>query len=164
MGLTYQGEFPDGPEPGVSGNVSTLGLAVIIRAEISRSGKGVREMTRCKVISERTRRNFYDRLEGGLLSTTELNAVLSFLKIDPVKAMLAIRLMQDPLSYFDPTCETLATMAEELAYAMQEHFAALHGDFTPIHRNLCKVQASKLAREMVNHSERSKQYQERGFE
>lgn len=164
MGLMGQGEFQGEGKPVTGGNASAVGLAAIVRAEISRSGKGLREMKRNKVISERTRRNFYEKLEAGLLSTTEVDAVLAFLKIDPFRMMVAVRLLQDPLTYYDPECETLTTMAEELAEAMQEQFAALNGDFTPIHRTLCKTQASRLAKEMANHSERSKHFREKGFD
>lgn len=164
MGLMRQGEFQDEAKLAVSGTTSAVGLTAIIRAEILRSGKGIREMTRSNVISERTRRNFYHRLEAGLLSTTEVEAILAFLDIDPIRVMIAVRLMQDPMTYFDPACETLATMTEELVNAIQEQFAALRGDFEPIHRNLCKVQASKLAKEMANHSVRAKEYREKGFE
>ena len=158
-----QEEFQDEAKSVVNGNASALGLAAIIRAQISRSGKGLREMKRSKVISERTRRNFYERLEAGLMSTAEVDAVLAFLDINPVRMVIAVQLLHDPSAYYDPECETLTTMAEELANAMQEHFAALHGDFTPIHRTLCKVQASKLAKEMASHSERAKEYREKGF-
>lgn len=159
-----QDESSESSKPATGGNASAAGLAAIVRAEISRTGKGLREMKRSKVISERTRRNFYERLEAGSLSTTEVDAVLAFLKIDPFRMMIAVRLLQNPMTYYEPECETLTTMAEELADAMQEHFAALNGDFTPIHRTLCKTQASRLAKEMANHSERSKHFREKGFD
>ncbi|MGE4404370.1 hypothetical protein [Pseudomonas sp.] len=164
MGQVRQGDFQAESGTPVSSKGSVPGWAAIIRAEIARSGKGVRELTRANVISERTRRNFYERLEGGLLSTTEVEAIFAYLKINPVKAMVAVQLMQNPMTYYDPACETLATMAEELTHALLEQMSALYGDFTPIHRNLCKVQAAKLAKEFAKHLERSKNFHENGFE
>jgi hypothetical protein len=164
MSKMDQGGFHSEPSPQAVCGSSVPGLATIIRAEIERSGKGLRELTRNKVISERTRRSFYERLEAGLLSTTEVMKIQEFLGIDPIRVMCALLIMRDPMTYFDPFCETLATVAQEFGPALQEQVAAIRGDFTPIHRNLCKAQVSKLAKEMAKHSERAKQYRETGFD
>lgn len=164
MSKMDQGGFRSDSSPQVSSRSSVPGLATIIRAEIERSGKGLRELTRNKVITERTRRNFYERLEAGHLSTAEVLDIQEFLGIDPIRVMCAILIMRDPMTYFDPFCETLATVAEEFGPALQEQVEAIRGDFTPIHRNLCKAQASKLAKEMANHSERANRYRETGFD
>jgi hypothetical protein len=148
----------------MTGAMTVPGLATIIRAELQRSGKGLRELTHNKIITERTRRNFYERLEGGLLSTAEIVRIQEFLGIDPVRVTIAVMIMKDPMAYFDACCETLVTMTEELGPALQKQVEAIRGDFTPIHRNLCRAQASKLAREMANHSERVQRLREGDFD
>jgi len=164
MSRMDQRDFRSESDPRASSKSTVPGLATIIRAEIERSGKGLRELTRNRIITERTRRNFYERLDAGHLSTIEVMEIQEFLGIDPIRAMCALFIMRDPMTYFDPFCETLATVAQEFGPALQERVDAISGDFTPIHRNLCKAQASKLAKEMANHSERAKRYRETGFD
>jgi hypothetical protein len=142
----------------------TAGYAALIRMALSMRKTSTRALQRAGIINDRTRRVFFDKLDRGQLTISELREITRYLQIDPMRALIAVAYMNDSAAYFNSCCETVATMAEELTTALQERLAAAQGDFTAIHRNLCKVQASKLAKDIADHSDRANHYRENGFD
>lgn len=140
------------------------GYPALIRMALAMRKTSTRALQREGIINDRTRRVFFDKLDRGQLTVSEVSGIARYLQIDPMRALIAVTYMNDSAAYFNPCCETVATMTEELTSALQERLAAAKGDFTAIHRNLCKVQASKLAKDIADHSDRANHYRENGFD
>ncbi|WP_159979310.1 MULTISPECIES: hypothetical protein [unclassified Novosphingobium] len=159
------GDLPGGSTAGGGQRVASVtgGYAALIRTTLTRRGISARALLRAGVISERTRRIFDKKLSGGHLTISEMNAITSFLGINPMRALIAVAYMDDPTAYFDPCCEVLSAYNEQLVAAMTERAAALSGDFTVINRTLhhCAAHVERISSEIVEQQERTRRWLER---
>ncbi|GGN55454.1 hypothetical protein B2G71_19510 [Novosphingobium sp. PC22D] len=131
-----------------------FGYAVIIREAMASQNVSLRELQRRGVVNDRLRRQLFEKIEAGLISVTELQQVYDCLGIDPLRAMVAVQVLNNPQAYFDPCCETIAAYTEELGIALNEQLSAVRGDFKPIRRNLCRSHAQKITEQICAHHAR----------
>ncbi|WP_103727284.1 hypothetical protein [Novosphingobium sp. HII-3] len=163
MGEIQTGE-PAQPDSNVRADWVHDGYVAIIRRQIAENNIRLRELQRLGIITERTRRSFDERLSGGRISIGELWRIYNHLKIDMIRAMVAVMILRKPMAYFEPFCETLAAYTEELSIAMHEQISATAGDFQPIRRNLVQAHTSKLTRQVFEHQQRTMQLSEQAFQ
>lgn len=142
------------------------GYATLIRTALSMRKTSTRALQREGIINDRTRRLFFEKLDSGELTVCEMDEIVRFLNINPMKALIAVAYMNDPSAYFDPCCQVLAAYNEQLVTAMTERAAALSGDFTVIHRTLhhCPAHVARISGEIVEQQERTRRWLERDGE
>lgn len=128
------------------------GYCALIRRYLHDKRISDRELERTGVI--KSRRHFARRLEAGSLSQRECHHLMAQLGIDPIRAHVAIIAQGDPDQYFDPICEFVSAMAEELSAVLTERAAACQGDFEPIRRSLCRSMASRFCDQVMEHQQR----------
>jgi hypothetical protein len=154
---------PDSSDRVRSSDCIARGYAALIRTALAKSQTSTRALKRAGVINERTRRTFYEKLDAGDLTISEVNDLSRFLHINPMRALIAVAYMNDPDAYFDPCCEVLQAYNEHLVIAFTERAGALSGDFTVINRTLrhCPAHVARISGEIVEQQERSRRWLER---
>lgn len=140
-----------------------LDYGTLIRAVMRVSGVSAKKLYQNKVIRRCTFREFDKRLVEGLITTAELNSIFTYLDIDPVRATLALFILNSPDAYFDPGCETASQLASETVVALLEQLAACDGDFEPIKRGLCKSLAERTSGMIVEHHKRVEEVRTSAF-
>lgn len=106
------------------------------------------------IIRKCTWRCFDDRLDSGEISTREMSALLQYLNIDLVQAVLALVVLKDADEYFEPTCETAAMLAQGLVVSLTQQMMTLEGRFNPLKRGLCVSIAERHATSLIEHQRR----------
>lgn len=142
------------------------GYAALIRTALRMRKTSARALQREGLINDRTRRLFFEKLDAGNLTASEVDKIGRFLHINPMQALIAVAYMKDPTAYFDPCCQLLAAYSEQLVAAMTERSAALSGDLTVIHRTLhhCPAHVARISGEIVEQQERTRRWLERDEE
>lgn len=117
--------------------------AILIRFQMKKLGISIRCLVNEGVVKSSHRHRFYERLEQGKLEFDEVVRLRKRLRIDPVRAEIAMRCFESPESYEDPCCETTAHVATALAVQLFEVMAACEGEFEPLREGLCQGLAKR---------------------
>jgi len=134
--------------------ITQADYARLIRSVMRKRGVSVTRLYELGVIRKCTARGFDDRIKSGDITTGEFTALLLHLEIEPLRATLALSCLDDPDSYFDPTCRTVSELAIETVVMLHEQIAACEGDFEPIRKSLCQALAQRLSGMIVDHHKR----------
>ena len=130
------------------------GFSLIVEEAMSRSGVSVRQLASEKVIPISWRSGFLKRMDEGRVSLVAFQLLCDRLGLNVIRAMIAVHILHDPMSYFDQTCAATARYTEELGKALYERASALEGDFHPIKRNLCRSHVERISGDIMAHQDR----------
>ena len=128
--------------------------AALIRAVMKERRIPAKKLFQDNIIRKCTWREFDKRLSTGQITTAELNALVAYLDIDPVRATLALFCLHNAEAYFEATCETASHLASETVIVLSEQIAACDGDFEPIKQTLCRSLAQRTSGMIVEHHKR----------
>jgi hypothetical protein len=117
--------------------------AILIKLQMKKQGVSIRCLVSEGIVKSSHRHRFYERIEKGKLEFDEIVKLRQRLKIDPVRAEIAMRCFDSPESYEDPCCETTAHVATALAVQLFEVMAACDGEFEPLKKGLCQGLAKR---------------------
>ncbi|MBT0671588.1 hypothetical protein HT136_24770 [Novosphingobium profundi] len=140
------------------------GAATIIKEVMKRKNVSVRDLHRSGLISDRARRQFFDKLSSGSLPIGDLFQIFAYLDIDPIQTLVALSGMHDPMAFFNPHCKTASRYAKHIAVILNEIIPACEGDFAPISDNLCRSHAHKTSSAIAAHHNRVAQYSQQPIE
>lgn len=155
LSVVHSGEQSDPADLGSIGlGILPTGIGAIVREQMHRKNISLRELSNNGVISDRARRNLFQRIDAGQLSLSDMVSLYAFLDIDDKRAAVAVTFGHDPLWYFDQACQSLTLCFEEISSVFKEMFSAINGDFEPIERNLWRSYAAKSCAHIKGHQDR----------
>lgn len=139
------------------------GFGLIIQHTMQTSNISLRHLAKERVIPQRWRRNFFQRVDDGNISMINLRRLCDHLNIDMIRATIAVDILHKPMAYFDNACEASANYIKELGRALDEQANALDGDFYPIKRNLCRGHVARITNEIQAHQIRIGELMDEGL-
>ncbi|HQS96159.1 hypothetical protein [Novosphingobium sp. 17-62-19] len=128
------------------------GLCAIIAREIGRRDLSLRHL--CEAGAIRRRQGFRERLAAATLCSQEIDALVRYLEIDPVRVVIALEVFGDSESYFETLGLNLSNVCRALKGAAERHEAALDCAFEPMRPGLCAAIADRICQALVAHHAR----------
>ncbi len=128
------------------------GLCAIIAREIDRRDFSLRHL--CEAGAIRRRQGFRERLAAATLCSQEIDALVRYLKIDPVRVIIALEVFGDSECYFETLGLNLSNVCRALKGAAERHEAALDCAFEPMRPGLCAAIADRIFQALVAHHAR----------
>jgi hypothetical protein len=125
--------------------------AQIIREIMKRDGISIRRLRNNGVLRERACRDFFRKLEVLDFSISEIGRLYTELGVDPVRVIIAVFVLKDPMAYFSACGETLGRYTEELAAVLPGQLADCPDEFETINRALCRSHAVKISMDIKQH-------------
>lgn len=127
--------------------------ALLIKLQMEKQGVSIRCLVNEGIVKSSHRHRFFQRIEEGTLEFHEIVKIRQRLRIDAVRAEIAMRCFDSVESYEDPCCETTADLAASLARQLSEEMAACDGSFEGLKKGHCKGLAKRTANEIKkNHT------------
>lgn len=130
------------------------GLVEIIQLQMARKRISIRQMAADGIIPSQYRVRFFDRIARGDIRLRDLQGILDYLEIDPIRADIAVTLMEEPADYFDDACVTAARYTQKLGRTLKEVSTAMAGDFEAISESLCANHVQRIGSEIHAHQKR----------
>lgn len=92
-------------------------------------------------------------IRNGDASYKERHSIFTALKIDPLRAHLAIERLNDPAAYFGAVAETVANFTQQFTTQLEKVSEIRGTEFEPIRRNLLTALVSEVTDRVIKHQE-----------
>jgi hypothetical protein len=126
-------------------------IKILVGQVMAERGVTARKMYRDGIISKRHSVKFIEKLEDGVIPTSEFFAVVDYLKIDMCQAMLVAECLTEPTAYFDPVSQTAKDVAQATIVNLYEKSQACVGSFEPVREAIVNNVGAKTADALIAH-------------
>ena len=136
-----------------SGELTLMqGLCAVIAREIDRRNLSSRHLLEVGAI--RRRQGFRERLATAALLPPEIDALVRYLAVDPLRVVMAVEVFGDSERYFDTLGVNLGNVCRALKGSVERHEDALDCAFEPMRPALCAAVADRICQALIAHHAR----------